>query len=318
LDIVKPVDYYGNFSSITLLKGDTRPGTSLPIQASQCTLSWCVNEYEASVENGRFSERIAESWQPRSQQWDTPWDFSPKQLTPPARGGTTATPNFTISADSEMSLKIWLVEKLSFSDSFSVRAVEDGEMKWISEGDLAWLPDLSSNFSAHWGDYGATSMPPNYDVLRLFRTEDPLEIMSRLAKAITTYIRSRNESEQTDSPPGGLPTIPTDTSLVGPVVGMSQTLEVYIAVRWPWLALSGTLLMLTLLFFALVVAQSAKGGVAVWKSSPLALLFHGLDEQSVERLRDTKEVAEMERRARHVRVQLCDQGSGVILKEVDH
>lgn len=53
LDIVKPIDYYGDFSSITLLKCDTPPDSIAALQASQCTLSWCVNEYEASVENGR-------------------------------------------------------------------------------------------------------------------------------------------------------------------------------------------------------------------------------------------------------------------------
>lgn len=70
-----------------------------------------------------------------------------------------------------------------------------------------------------------------------------------------------------------------------------------------------------LLFFTLVIIESAKSDVAIWKSSPLALVFHGLNASSVEQLRGTTELAEMDARARQIEVRLRDTGSGVMLED---
>jgi hypothetical protein len=55
-----------------------------------------------------------------------------------------------------------------------------------------------------------------------------------------------------------------------------------------------------------VVWQVALNGVPVWKSSPLALLFHGLGGVSVDQGRSELEIGEMEKRARGMKVRLQD------------
>ncbi|OQV09276.1 hypothetical protein CLAIMM_13412 [Cladophialophora immunda] len=51
-----------------------------------------------------------------------------------------------------------------------------------------------------------------------------------------------------------------------------------ISINWPWLALPAALMLLSVLFLGLTVAQSSRPGSAgVWKSSPLALLWHGFE-----------------------------------------
>ncbi|KAI1618738.1 hypothetical protein EDD36DRAFT_414399 [Exophiala viscosa] len=51
-----------------------------------------------------------------------------------------------------------------------------------------------------------------------------------------------------------------------------------ININWPWLALPATLMLLSILFLGLTVAESAlPGSTGIWKSSPLALLWHGFE-----------------------------------------
>jgi hypothetical protein len=64
------------------------------------------------------------------------------------------------------------------------------------------------------------------------------------------------------------------------------------------------------------MAQSANEGVAVWKSSPLALLFHGVHLRSLE-VREPMDVAGMESRAKKIRVQLRRGEGGVKLEECE-
>jgi hypothetical protein len=61
------------------------------------------------------------------------------------------------------------------------------------------------------------------------------------------------------------------------------------------------------------MAQSARNDIAIWKSSPLALLFHGLNVEEVLRS-DKDDVADMYSRSKNMRVQLGNTASGVKLK----
>ncbi|KAK4938467.1 hypothetical protein LTR10_021096 [Elasticomyces elasticus] len=51
-----------------------------------------------------------------------------------------------------------------------------------------------------------------------------------------------------------------------------------IHINWPWLALPAALMVLSMLFLGLTVVQSAlPNSIGIWKSSPLALLWHGFE-----------------------------------------
>jgi hypothetical protein len=60
--------------------------------------------------------------------------------------------------------------------------------------------------------------------------------------------------------------------------GEAKEAKTCIAVRWPFLAYPAALAVLTLIFFLAMVLVTRSTGHRpwVWKSSPLALLYHGL------------------------------------------
>ena len=58
-----------------------------------------------------------------------------------------------------------------------------------------------------------------------------------------------------------------------------------------------------------------KQQMGIWKSSSLALLFHGLEERCAEGMEDLGHVLGMEEKSERVWVQLVDEGKGARLVE---
>jgi hypothetical protein len=153
---------------------------------------------------------------------------------------------------------------------------------------------------------------PEYDILRLFKSSGPAAIFANVAKAITTCIRSINSNDQR------IEKGQSDTAGFvepGPVVGTVWFQEVYIAIRWPWLAFSESLLVLTILFDAAIGAQSLKLNVGVWNASLLAPMVHGFNATRVDQIPIMYELNEMKDKARGIRVKLMDTGSDVGLEK---
>ena len=289
--LTEAVGHGGVILNITILWGTRSDGP----RASQCTISWCVNTYETRVDNGQLTENIVASWY-TNKTFDDPiaeatldWN-----LTPPAINASVKATNFTVHDWAARSLNGWMQSKFNFTNSMG-----------SNQTDGAFNPDIVSSWRK-----GNEQYSPAYDIFRTNRNFS--DIFQSVAKSLTTYIRSIDSSDTQMIEQEGEYIAPTRN----PVVGQAWTTEVYIAVRWPWLAFSGTILVLSIVFFVLVVAQSAREDVPVWKSSPFALLFHGLSTEMVEQMRGVNEVREMELKARHIRVCLRDSGGGLML-EID-
>jgi hypothetical protein len=301
-----PVEPTGNedtLLNITILKGSTKSaeqnGDKMSYNATQCTLYWCINTYNSSVVNGQLVEKTLHSWNVPTAEWSLGYSGRPKFLSPPPISSNSAPTTFTLGYYAVGPLEDWLLDRLTFSNSYAVRETE------YKNGSLTWAPDVSSNISVP-----GYVVPAVLDLIGLFQLNEPLEIFPNLAKSMTTLIRSTTDSEKTNENFAGL-----KIADEGPIIGVAYDLQVYIAIRWAWLAFAASLLVLMLLFFTLVIIESAKSDVAIWKSSPLALVFHGLNASSVEKLRGTTELAEMDARARQIEVRLRDTGSGVMLED---
>lgn len=303
----------GSFLNITVLNG-IATYDQMTVDASQCSLRWCVNTYEAKVINGNFSERLVRSWRNDSAQWDLDDSFAgpeltgyrPLELKPPTTNTTQS--GFVVFSDPQRILSNWLSQKFTFSDSRALIAKQ-------SPTGIAYYyqPDVTSSFKYIPG--GFNYLVPFLDLRRNLRMLGLAEVSTNLAKAITTYLRTLDIREQTTPPPGSnWQPIEYDVVGAGPAIGTSYTVQVYIEIRWAWLAFLGSILVLTILFFVLTVAQSARHSVPVWKSSPLALLFHGLEPSKHQRI-DLQSIAEMERCARTVRVRTNETRSGVRFEE---
>lgn len=112
-----------------------------------------------------------------------------------------------------------------------------------------------------------------------------------------------------------------------PAVGVVHVTKTCISIQWPWLAYPSALVLLALSFFFLLLWETRGGsprrGPEIWKSSPLALLYHGLHdsmEGDVDRQSggDINKMSVMERIAKQTNVQLTEGlGTGTQL-EVQH
>lgn len=108
-----------------------------------------------------------------------------------------------------------------------------------------------------------------------------------------------------------------------PALAIAMQNKTCIAVRWPWLAFPAALVLLTLLFFALMITETRPGASrpAIWKSSPLALLYHGLQRSEGGSLDlrgegNVHDVEGMQRFARTVTVKLSSPTDSVAKLEV--
>ncbi|KAL4883884.1 hypothetical protein BJY04DRAFT_215776 [Aspergillus karnatakaensis] len=93
------------------------------------------------------------------------------------------------------------------------------------------------------------------------------------------------------------------------VTGTAYVTEVYVSVNWVWFASPAGLVALGILFLILTVFTNRQRGLHFWKSSLLAMLFHGLDELGSENWvacgdRKTMTVDQMEETAQGIQVRL--------------
>ena len=217
-------------------------------------------------------------------------------IPPPLANRTNATvnTNFTVGYLASLGISEFLAPKLTLSNSYAPGP--DGD---------SWGPDETSNASSHTNPV---------DLLRIFRDSEMDRLFENVAKSMTHNIRDVNASNQAMSSDG----FTGPLSVVEPANGTASYEHVYVSVRWPWLILSAILVFMTITSLIVTIMQSARHEVALWKSSPVPLLFHGLDENETKRLRKAKGVVEMERLSRDIKVELKDDsgvGSGVRLAQ---
>ena len=263
---------------ITTVRGRVGSDGSMPVNASLCSLYWCINIYNSSVMQGRLVEKTTDSEPMKQLQW---W--------------TNSSSMFLIGTETASSLRSWLRSNINFTFSNNMVSVhEKGVTGWRAASPTA---ELNGN-----------RVSENLDLITLFRESDPQTIFENLARAMTAHIRQfkRDENVEKDWPP-------QDYGLTNePVNGTASEVEAYIAIRWAWLAFPASMLVFTVLYFILVVVQTATSGVPVWKFSPLAMLYHRLEGSAVDQVQGITEVAEMEKHAKRTKVRLQGARLGVV------
>jgi hypothetical protein len=299
LPLVEPTSHGPDIMRLTVLNGTTLLG-NMTTSASQCSLYWCVKTLEAEVVNGRFSEHELDSWYDKDARFGGHPERGPDELsiTAPFMDSMNASSPYVVGEHAHLSLGKWFESTLVFSDSLAPRRINSTTA--VHE----LRPDLLNNFTG----YSYYDNMQLFVILRQVRDFGSAEMVSNLAKAITTYVRTLNASEQNFG-------FHEDFKVtgIGPANGTAYNLQVSIHVRWRWISFTGIILFLTIVFFVLTVTQSTRHGIAAWKSSPLALLFHGLDAREVQHS-DADDVANMHFRAKNMRVRLRDTASGVKLE----
>lgn len=133
---------------------------------------------------------------------------------------------------------------------------------------------------------------------------------NNISVALTNYMRLHGVSNNTT-----------------PATGLCTETKICVNVRWPWIAYPATLVTLTLVFFLslLIGTRPTATRPSIWKSSALALLYHGLDQQGQEgfsssddQRHDTlDEVGQMKARAKSTSVilKISDEGLKQFVKQ---
>jgi hypothetical protein len=257
--------------------------------AEECVLYWCVNTYEAKVVNGVLDERVIQSWHSNSTEWHQNGDLQNNiwlDLNAPAIDNRSAASRFPVAYLATNPLSSWLAAKMSVSNSDYVTLMEGSRYSLGS--------DVTANQSID-----------TQDIIRVLWQLDIDALFSNLAASMTRNVREVDWDDQTYS--GGYL---EPVKGAGTANGTAWVPEVYIQVRWPWLILPITLVALTILFLTLTVVETARSKVEVWKSSPVPLLFHGLENTEATRLRLAAQLVEMERMAEKIPVKLEESDTG--------
>ena len=85
------------------------------------------------------------------------------------------------------------------------------------------------------------------------------QVVKNVALALTDYIQTSSQSE--------------------PVFGQRSVTDTYVRIRWAWLVLPIVLTALSLAFLLMTIWTTHRSDTKVWKSSSLALLYHGLEQK---------------------------------------
>lgn len=121
------------------------------------------------------------------------------------------------------------------------------------------------------------------------------QAVENIATSVSRYIRGLSE----------------DTT-----IGQAHNLQVYVKVKWEWLAFPVVLVVSGLALLVVAIIQTSRSGLEVWKSSSLPLWFHGPQNRRINSLGGPLERAntlvEMEKEAGQIQVTLgkLDDGSG--------
>ena len=101
-----------------------------------------------------------------------------------------------------------------------------------------------------------------------------------------------------------------------PAQGITMRDQVCLSVRWPWLAFPAVLVLLTVIFFVAMIVDTWPTGnrAPIWKSSPLALLFHGFELPN-KHAADIDELNDMEELAKGISVRFSSTDGGLKIVE---
>ena len=264
--------------------------------AHECTLSWCAIEYGSSnAENGQLNDE-------------------PTHSTPLTRLDKIACHENGTGEEGSMSPYAWSTSGMSIT-KFIVPGFEPDN-----------VPENLTCYSDNGAAYGNFSQNPDAFWLN---TQDDLNLQNALSSMFTTSFESitnigddraralfRSASlpdtmdEVASSMTIQIRTGPNQTDIHGSV----QIGDQHIHVRWPWMILPASLVLLSAMFLIVSMAMATRE-CRGWKSSVLPGFYHGLSGWEARELH-TRDIEDMERSAKGMWVRLGDdeEGSAKLLR----
>lgn len=224
--------------------------------AVQCTFEYCVQTLNTSILNGVLQENVILTSRNTtvvnsSSALDTDSDI-------PVYIQDAANQTYTVGMGAKLALQQWFFtifrNGAASRDKSAPKSSNQAHSNilvnltvGVSSGETFFSTDIVQAFYWYYYEY-----PTGIDLLA-----------SSLARSIGSHFRSS----------GG----------AVPVNGTAFTQQTYVHVRFAWISLPVAVVVLAAGFLIAAINQSRTSGMRTWKSSVLAMLFHGLDEETRQR-----------------------------------
>ncbi|KAK1750941.1 hypothetical protein QBC47DRAFT_435543 [Echria macrotheca] len=257
--------------------------------AKQCTLNACVQRLNSVITHGELNETIVAEYTnttvPNTR--DAIDHLEPIYITSPVTGTQYNMSRSTVLAWQSWFAHLFQNGTASRNAEYINRTLETAPGSpnvlvnltvGISEGNTFFDHDVVQAF--YWNYY---EYPTGIEML-----------VSDLAVSTTVSVRAVNNHNER-------------------VNGTTLVYETYVHVRWGFVAVPAVAVLLAVLFLALAANRSARAGAELWKSSALAMLFHGLDDSVRARFGDLDGLEAKKKEAKEVKVKLeGEEGGGVL------
>ena len=242
--------------------------TGNDISATECALSFCVQTFEITVSNGISHSKPVSSWWPDEEASVTiSKHIDDITLEPPQ------------SVVNEPGGRAFMVE---YVQADSLQAFLNSDQSGVE------YPG-NSLFNGSITDFVVGRIAGTDALLAIYSSPDISTLFSNIATAMTNVLRTYGNGTGDDT-----------------VLGIAYSMEAFIHVRWQWMAVPAALSLTSFIFLITTIVVSHHNHIPVWKSSSLALLFHGLKEQ----LEPLDGIREMESIAKETKVALRDGNAG--------
>lgn len=244
-------------------------GGNITPTTTECALYWCVQTLDTTIQNGVLNQTVIGTWSN-----DSALDMSAVYFRPNSTlnaGGKDPAGGYYVSPMSNLPL----VKYLQDAFNATVRGINLPGMSF-TEQELLDLTIYSSDIAQ-----------------ALWYADDLDSLMGNLADRMTDTLRNLYSHPV------------SDTKNLGKV----YSTQTYVLVTWPWLILPVGLVLASCMVLFAAIVSSNRHQTMVWKSSSLAVLFHGL-EGSEERSGLLVYRKQMEKTAEEMKVQLTENTNG--------
>lgn len=235
--VADPILGFGRILFGTNKNPTSAVGSNVMPTATECALYWCVQTLNTSIQNGVLNQTIVRTWSNSSAN-----DTSDVHLSPYSAGsylgGRHTANDYYVSPMSNVPLARFLENAFNST----VRALKMPGMGYTEE-ELLDLTIYSSDIAQ-----------------ALWHVDDLDGLMNNLADRMTDALRNLYSDPVTDAAD----------------LGQVYTTQTYVHVTWPWLILPVALVIASCLVLLAAIISSSRHQTIVWKSSSLAVLFHGL------------------------------------------
>jgi hypothetical protein len=237
---VKALDKIRNYPPVNSDYPALVPDTTF--EAFKCFFYFTVQQIEASTTNGIYTEHVVDEYS----QVDSFGAYK----------------NGTISSDASIDLVFNPpFAKDSPNNTFTIPQynyeVIGSEFAQLLNGNIS--VDSSSGFT------GSSDL-----LLLLWMTHNVTRSMENLAVYMTNALRNNDSAILAEAQKNPSAIAPDQAVLVTVWVQ-----EQFVSVRWAWLAMPLSLILFVTMFLVATIVKTSRSRIGVWKSSPLALLFHG-------------------------------------------